>query len=205
MPATETGKGDIFPCLRKKATVDWPSWTRQQPKSRYSIMHSSRIQAHLVSMILSQVSHVSVQMKLCPHWWGLWVLVLFGVGLLFWWCCLFCRFGLFPPPICRVSNPSMMTWAHRPHGVRTREKMKKRRDYNVEVAFCGFLLVFVFSWKFITPTELKLCKTQTGWGPSGTEAVPRRYRARCNRGPERYRSAPRIVIKARYCSHLFRP
>ena len=31
----------------------------QQPKSRYSIMHSSRIQAHLVSMTLSQVSHVS--------------------------------------------------------------------------------------------------------------------------------------------------
>ena len=41
-------------------------------------------------------------------------------------------------------------------------RLKKRRDHNVKVAFCGFLLVFVFAWKFITPTELKLCKTQTG-------------------------------------------
>ena len=46
-------------------------------------------------------------------------------------------------------------------------RLKKRRDYNVKVAFCGFALVFVFSWKFFTPTQLKLCKTQTG----------RRYRA----------------------------
>ena len=44
------------------------------------------------------------------------------------WFCLFgCFawvfvFGLPPPPICRVSNPSTMTWAHRPHGVRTRGK-----------------------------------------------------------------------------------
>ena len=29
-------------------------------------------------------------------------------------------------------------------------------------AFRGFLLVFVFSWKFLTPIQLKLCKTQTG-------------------------------------------
>ena len=76
--------------------------------------------------------------------------------------------------------------------------LKKRRDCNVKVAFRGFLLVFVFSWKFFTPTQLKLCKTQTGCryrvvqraqavpkrrrgsaahvieGPSGTEAVRRR-------------------------------
>ena len=32
----------------------------------------------------------------------------------------------------------------------------------LRLRFVGFCLVFVFSWKFITPTELKLCKTQTG-------------------------------------------
>ena len=32
-------------------------------------------------------------------------------------------------------------------------------DYNVEVAFRGFLLVFA---QFLTPIQLKLCKTQTG-------------------------------------------
>ena len=62
--------------------------------------------------------------------------------------------------------------------------MKKRRDYNVKVAFRGFPLVFVF-WKFLTPIQLKLCKTKRGVGtvpriviegPSGSEAVPRRYR-----------------------------
>ena len=41
-------------------------------------------------------------------------------------------------------------------------RLKKRRDYNVKVAFRGFLLVFVFPWKFLTPIQLKLCKTQTG-------------------------------------------
>ena len=41
-------------------------------------------------------------------------------------------------------------------------RLKKRRDYNVKVAFRGFPLVFVFSWKFLTPIQLKLCKTQTG-------------------------------------------
>ena len=41
-------------------------------------------------------------------------------------------------------------------------RLKKRQDYNVKVAFRGFLLVFVFSWKFLTPIQLKLCKTQTG-------------------------------------------
>ena len=38
--------------------------------------------------------------------------------------------------------------------------LKKRWDYNVKVAFRGFLLVF--SWKFLTPIQLKLCKTQSG-------------------------------------------
>ena len=52
-------------------------------------------------------------------------------------------------------------------------RLKKRRDYNVAVAFRGFLLVFVFSWKFLTPIQLKLCKTQTGC----------RYRALYRRGP----------------------
>ena len=36
------------------------------------------------------------------------------------------------------------------------------RDYNVKVAFRSFPLVFVFSWKFLPPIQLKLCKTQTG-------------------------------------------
>ena len=27
---------------------------------------------------------------------------------------------------CSVSHPSMMTWAHRPHGVRTRGKVKQQ-------------------------------------------------------------------------------
>ena len=62
--------------------------------------------------------------------------------------------------------------------------MKKRRDYNVKVAFRGFLLVFVFSWKFLTPIQLKLVKRKRGVGT-----------AHCNRGPERYRLVPRIVIE----------
>ena len=88
--------------------------------------------------------------------------------------------------------------------------MKKRRDYNVKVALRGFLLVFVFSWKFLTPIQLKV-KPKRGVGTAhcnrGPRAVPKRYRggtahlgtAHCNRGPERHRSgteaAPRIVIE----------
>ena len=68
----------------------------------------------------------SGQSKLCPHWllgssgagvfwgcfWGLGFVLVFGS----------LSFGLLPLPICRVSILPMMTWAHRPHGVRARAK-----------------------------------------------------------------------------------
>ena len=60
-----------------------------------------------------------------PCWWFLW---------LFWgwfWVFVGCFgagvFGLIPPSICCVSFPSTMTWAHRPHGVRTRGKNTSTR------------------------------------------------------------------------------
>ena len=49
-------------------------------------------------------------------WFCVWGLVgVFVGGFLFF-------SGLSPPSICSVSYPSTMTWAHRPHGVRTRGK-----------------------------------------------------------------------------------
>ena len=42
-----------------------------------------------------------------------------------------------------------------------RPALKKHRDFNVKVGFRGFLLVFVFSWNFLSPTELKFCETQS--------------------------------------------
>ena len=55
-----------------------------------------------------------------PLWW------FFGfvLGLVLGFCLVFGvgGFGLLPPSICSVSFPSTMTWARRPHGVRTRGK-----------------------------------------------------------------------------------
>ena len=57
---------------------------------------------------------------------GRWRLFCFGVLV---WCFVFAFWVsvlvllvLFFPSLCSVSFPSMMTWAHRPHGVRTRGK-----------------------------------------------------------------------------------
>ena len=59
-----------------------------------------------------------------------WCFFVFVLGLVLGFCWLFwcwC-FGLIPPSICCVSFPSTMTWAHRPHGVRTRGKKKSSRQ-----------------------------------------------------------------------------
>ena len=65
-------------------------------------------------------SHLSADET--PHigCWGPVVFSVFGVGFGFGLCVFLVAFGLLPLPISRVSILSMMTWAHRPHGVRTR-------------------------------------------------------------------------------------
>ena len=58
-----------------------------------------------------------------PLWWFLWLFWgWFCVGFVWWFCVG--GFCVLPPSICSVSFPSTMTWAHRPHGVRTRVKKK---------------------------------------------------------------------------------
>ena len=60
-------------------------------------------------------------------WFVVWVRVL-GFGFIVFWLCVLGLwsgvFGFLPPPTCSVSILSMMTWAYRPHGVRTRGKKK---------------------------------------------------------------------------------
>ena len=60
----------------------------------------------------------------------------FVVWFAFWGCGLGFGVGLvsFFPSICSVSYPSMITWAHRPHGVRTRGK-KAQQDMDLKSAF----------------------------------------------------------------------
>ena len=76
----------------------------------------------------SSISPVSLQYRgnTAHIGWGSVVVVFvfcFCGGFLGFVCCFGVGvFVLFPPSICSVSYPSTMTWAHRPHGVRTRGK-----------------------------------------------------------------------------------
>ena len=70
--------------------------------------------------------------------------------------------------------------------------------HNGKVAFRGFLLIFVFSWKFLTPIRPKLCKNANRVGTAHCNVGPERYRggtAHWNRGPKRHRGGTRIALK----------
>ena len=64
----------------------------------------------------------------------------FGLGFLGFLVFVFVLF-LLPPPIRSVSTLLMMTWAHRPHGVRTRGKKilgdLRCGEDRVELVFLG--------------------------------------------------------------------
>ena len=66
-----------------------------------------------------------------PCWWFL--CLVWGWFWVFVGCFAAGGFGLFPfpPSICSVSFPSTMTWAHRPHGVRTRGKKERGKVASV--------------------------------------------------------------------------
>ena len=86
--------------LRCAATFERP--TRTSPRGRKTLRRSLQIQAP----------------RSCRFWDLFWSCVgWFGFGAFVFW-----PFGLLPPSMCSVSFPSTMTWAHRPHGVRTRAK-----------------------------------------------------------------------------------
>ena len=93
--ATETGKDDISLAYTRRPPLI--GLHGQPPASRYSELLSSRIQAHQGSLIFSNFSHVSPQRRRnSAHIgrWGLLVLVLFGVVLLFWLCLCFSNLQL---------------------------------------------------------------------------------------------------------------
>ena len=95
------------------------------------------------------------------------------------------RRHLFSTP-CALRMPWRMCGAPR---------LKKRRDYNVKVAFRGFPLLCVFLE--VPHSELKLCETQTGCR-NLFFSWPERYRggtAHCDGGPSGTEAVPHIVIE----------
>ena len=98
------------------ATFDWPIRTTAHIQKHFAF-HSEFGPLDSWNLVNFHLSHLSTEETLPTLVWGSlvvlfcfgWLFGVWGVSLLF-----------LPPPFCSVSLLLMMTWAHRPHGVRTR-------------------------------------------------------------------------------------
>ena len=121
----------------KRPRFDWPSQANIHDQMHFAFRSEFRPLTNFAESIFTRLTSVQRKHYLFDE---LLALVPFGFWVVVWGC--FWGFGcglvcvLFPS-LCSVSYPSTMSWAHRPHGVRTRGK--KRTSICLERAWveCG--------------------------------------------------------------------
>ena len=113
---------------QKEATFDWPHRDGPHPDALWHF-HREFTPLDSTQLLVSPVSlpyrgNITCFDGVLGWLFVVCFVVLFGVvvcfGLLVWLC-----FWCLTSSSCSVSLPSMMTWAHRPHGVRTRGKKRQ--------------------------------------------------------------------------------
>ena len=101
------------------ATFDWPIRTTAHVLKHFAFRSEFR-PLGILQLVNFHLSHFSTEETLPTLAWGLWLCFVLWVLCFGVWLCSGLVFS--PPPTCSVSILLMITWAHRPHGVRTRGK-----------------------------------------------------------------------------------